>query len=640
MADLFDFNFNQLREGQLKGLRVIFDRIIDRRPYTAIVLPTRYGKSDMMRISAVQLHKHGLICAAFALSPGIGLRDQLGSHEKWVACAERYDLPRKAVHRNIEHCEANPIANNECFLSLTIQLVICRIGEFVELTRGLIAKTGKPPVFFIDECHFTSGTLHPGDHGNKWGDAAARLAEAGALIVLMTATEIREDGQPPIGFEYEKVQINDAAKRTLVTAGSEPDLVKVQKFAGKEYEIRLRPDYKLSFKEAWEEENSPLCKVDRLPFDVFLSEANILLDDDGWTDTRISEMSVRQTHQYLSRICRSPIVISEGARRLVQLLSERRLSDPTITAMVFCDVDRQDENGVDEVNRCAKDIRKAIEKTPGGDKFNVIIATSADDNGGSKAKDAHEKIVKFKAGLGGDILIVKQMGGAGLDCPHIKIVLDLSPIRAAPSWIQRIMRAATPYNGHRTCCLITPDDCLAKSNFDRLITAQGGAAKKFEGELVNEYEIECEDREWLNIVGTDHAPFNDNSGYAGEAEQYDDIRSIVETFPVLQLTMTNAQLAVSSRALVEKLQNRKGHVADIQGDLDTCRMATNNTVHEITMKRLRGVYEPGQYGKTIARVWTEVYRRAGTSGPLESITDLKVLKHVETTAIETLRSEG
>jgi len=619
---------------------VIFDRVRDRLPYTAIVIPTRYGKSDMMRVSAVQLHKHGLICTAFALSPGIDLRDQLGSQGKWEKCVELYNLSRKATHRNIEHCENNPIANNECFLSATIQLVLHHIDGFVDLTRKLIVKTGKPPVFFIDECHFTSDS-------NKWGSAAAQLAEAGALIVLMTATEIREDGRPPVGFQYDKVLINPEAKRTLASQGSEPDMVKIQIFSGKEYEIRLRVDYKLTFKDAWEEKDSPLCKVDRLPFNVYLSDANIIPDeDDGdWADARISTMSARQARQYLGAICRSPIVIAEAARRLVQLLTERRLIDPTITAMVFCDVDRQETNGSAEieVNRWAKDIRKAIEKAPGGERFNVIIATSAsDDESTSKAKDAHDKITKFKAGLG-DILIVKQMGGAGLDCPPITIVLDLSPVRAAPSWIQRIMRAATPYNGHRTCCLITPDDCLAKNNFDRLIAAEGGDAKQFEGELDREFEVPREERERLNIVGTDHAPFNDTMGNTGEAEQYQIVRWIIEELPVVQLTMTNAQIAVASHRLAEKLENNgKDRIADVQRDLDTCGTNTNNKVHDITMKRLGGIYNAEQYRQIIPRVWREVKRRAGVDPnlELECITDLKVRKDVEAAAIEILRSEG
>src|SRR4029453_5582076 len=112
MADLFDFNYERLRRGQREGLRVIFDRVRDRLPYTAIVIPTPYGKRDRMRVSAVQLHKRGLICTAFALSPGIDLRDQLGSQGKWEKCVELYNLSRKATPRNIELCEKNPIANN------------------------------------------------------------------------------------------------------------------------------------------------------------------------------------------------------------------------------------------------------------------------------------------------------------------------------------------------------------------------------------------------------------------------------------------------------------------------------------------------------------------------------------------------
>jgi hypothetical protein len=68
--DLLDSNAKALRSGQRDALKVIFERSTKRDPYTAIVIPTRYGKTDLQRIAGVQLHKHGVVSATFTLKGG------------------------------------------------------------------------------------------------------------------------------------------------------------------------------------------------------------------------------------------------------------------------------------------------------------------------------------------------------------------------------------------------------------------------------------------------------------------------------------------------------------------------------------------------------------------------------------------
>src|SRR5258707_1244612 len=68
--------------------------------------------------------------------------------------------------------------------------------------------------------------------------------------------------------------------------------------------------------------------------------------------------------------------------------------------------------------------------------LDVVIATSA--------ADGKEVIERF-AGGHGDVLIVKQMAGMGLDLPWVKVGLDLSATRTYAALIQRMFRPATPH---------------------------------------------------------------------------------------------------------------------------------------------------------------------------------------------------
>src|SRR5262249_4391078 len=69
------FNRDALRPGQRDALEAIVARYRAEIPYTAIVLPTRYGKSDVMRVAAWALWQDGSMPCALALSPNVVLRD-------------------------------------------------------------------------------------------------------------------------------------------------------------------------------------------------------------------------------------------------------------------------------------------------------------------------------------------------------------------------------------------------------------------------------------------------------------------------------------------------------------------------------------------------------------------------------------
>ena len=56
-------------------------------------------------------------------------------------------------------------------------------------------RPGLPVLVFIDECHSSSDL-------NEWGKVVPALTEAGAHVVLLTATPERADGMRIPGFEF------------------------------------------------------------------------------------------------------------------------------------------------------------------------------------------------------------------------------------------------------------------------------------------------------------------------------------------------------------------------------------------------------------------------------------------------------
>ena len=71
-------HWEQLRKGQREAIEMIKARVgRSGTDTTAIVLPCRYGKSDVIRLVATRLWATGKACAALALSPGEILRGQL-----------------------------------------------------------------------------------------------------------------------------------------------------------------------------------------------------------------------------------------------------------------------------------------------------------------------------------------------------------------------------------------------------------------------------------------------------------------------------------------------------------------------------------------------------------------------------------
>jgi len=170
----------------------------------------------------------------------------------------------------------------------------------------------------------------------------------------------------------------------------------------------------------------------------------------------------------------------------------------------------------------------------------VVIATSSDGD------DATTRIENFADRSVGDVLLVKQMASVGLDVPRLKVMLDLSPVRTAAAFIQRLMRIATVRGRIRHAVYVCPDDVLGRGLFDLLIRDQGGESVTSCTELVASYEKEKKEpdsRPVFTINGTADADFGDSDANRTPKELLPQVDRFLRQFPEVASVLTLSEIA-------------------------------------------------------------------------------------------------
>ena len=481
----FQFNLSKFRRGQRDAFNVTTKRVMqDHEGHTAIVLPTRYGKTDFMLMTGLYLMRQGAVSSVLVMSPNQVLRNQAVEDRKLRASLSRYEpmiermLQDGSARAGIDPWNISDTPRIERLmekfpLSTTTSMVRHNIDLFLHWIDYLKRRHGVPPIVFVDEAHTAS-------NHTAWGETIEQLAKAGAYIVLCTATPYRSDGLPIPGFEVTTTYIDDLIKREWVGEH-------VYQVQGKRVIHKLTAHHVTTFQEAWAE--SVLAGLSREPFDVDLREHGMK----GYSEERLSQLPEREARRALSRAVRSEVVIRDGVRMLVRNLRIRQKDAPETAGIVF--VGNDDERDAElgefdaEANRYANLVKNAIDNeydaAASETRLEAQIATTRVDG-------ATQVIERFAEG-DGDILIVKMMASAGLDIPRLKVALDLSTVRTPGSFVQRAMRVCTRWERSgrapvMKALYIAPDDCIGAELYQRLIRDLGGDRTTVEwepdGELV------------------------------------------------------------------------------------------------------------------------------------------------------------
>ena len=637
----FTIKEEAFRRGQRRAYTTIIDRVRAGERYTAVVLPTRYGKTDVMRVTGLRLWRDRLVSNMLIMAPDRFLRDQTTNQRKMQDSLQRYGIPSYALSvYPVEEGKLKLSWMRNCnLIAITTQkatLYIKELTQWVDHMRDLV---GVPPIVFVDEAH-------TGSDENRWGETMGLLGDAGAFVVLLTATAHRTDGRPIPGFKL------IPEKTGLVTVRRPNGHGQIDIWEGTKTYYRLEAHHVTTFQDAWNvEDPSPLCKISRQPFDITLSDLD---EETGELQSRgkISELSERETRATLTRAVRNVKIIHQACEILVKEINRRR-GDPNgrdTAAIVFVGNDQPED---EETNGHAHEVKNALGVLDRS--LHCKIATSTNEN------DAAATIEAFGEG-DGDILIVKQMASRGLDIPRLKVCLDLSTIRTATAFIQRITRVCTvwehgpsPEEAIGTAVYIAPDDCLSRALFQRFITDEHG-------------EAATDDLEWVgsvDVVGGNEPPpvavpdnvvlpemFEDSQKIQAPGSMlpitdrfYDEVPEMARfrSKPEFANILKRVGITETSDELASPTPVAAGPIQNIQKEFDLEVDSLYKVAREITNKRFLEVaghqYVPknvqdGQlYGRLRMDVWNELKDAVGMSRNLdirdfEDIAQVKRMRHI------------
>lgn len=600
------FDESGLRPGQRNALDVILRRLGEKETHTAIVMATRYGKSDLQRIATFAAVELELACAGISLSPTDFLRKQMNKKAKWEAFSERLRITQPIKRAAIDTCVQNPSVNGEIFIATTIQFFQQNLGYWIDWADSMRHRTGKPVLLFVDECQ-TQSTK------NEWGKAVAEWQrKSGGAVILCTATADRSDGEMIPGFEYEEKDRTDIIEYKT-RPGSTAEKIYVDVWEGQKRRVEVKAHSTTDFAQAWRE--NVLCKVEPRWFDFDLKIILGQERDKGLLSALRNKQEIRRA---LTRGVRHPIAIRGGVDLFIDRLQLMRRIEPRCAGIIFSGNDTETKA---EANKHAKEIAKLLPA------FDVIIATSAEGDGVTEVE-------RFAEGHG-DVLIVKQMASLGLDVSRLKVGLDLSPVRTRAALVQRMMRVATPHDGEKiqllACSWISPKDLLAQAIFQSVVTDGGGEATVADLEFKRTYEKdrkEGPERPDYIVTGVAGAGAVDSDENIASETELSEVRTFFELAPELGAFVTHPEL-------IRRVKERKGSAStqDTGAEAAAIRVDINATARDVINLRRSAIYSQQNWELTAKNVWRQVKQDCGVAQhlELEQINDLKTLKQIHST---------
>jgi len=632
----FQFDKSIMRPGQLAAFMVTVQRVRSGELATSDVLPTRYGKSDTQRLVQMQLHSERTVCGTVQLTPSLYLVRQFCSDAEVLEMAKRYGIcPSLAVKIRQAQPDDEWFANDEYCVAMTMQMATIKNNPaiLVENAQQWADKTGLPVHMSIDECDETV-------FGRSRGNLVERWMKAGFPFSMWTALAVREDGERVPGFDYEEIRSEDGVRVESFPEIQQDGEIKrrVNTISGRRVQIRIKANHETTFGEAWDESPSPLCHLNRLVVDVDLE------DEDGNPIGKLSEQSETLGRSALGKATMNDAAITQGVRYLLQDMKQNRAADERCTSIVFTGNDREEVSNEDNFH--AKLVETKIHELSSEcgfrKKLRVVVATV------KKEDKIADLLDDFVSGRGGDILIVKQAAGRGLTAPHLKTLLDLSSVRKARSYVQRLMRVATPFHSIRTATVITLADKVGSELWKTYIQDQGGETDPdmvqfVDDELIRTKLVDIEDPiedGGVSVAGAALQMFDDSMGLFGSAAQYPLVAKIVEAFPESKSRRTLAEIAkalhdvgldITQSDVLRTASAPVGLGSEIKQLQDGIHAKAKAIVSHDTPYMGTGADESEAYREAMSVLYAAAKRAAGVAATisLRSITNVKTLKAMD-----------
>jgi hypothetical protein len=630
----FCFDKSIMRPGQLAAFTVTVQRIRDGFATTSNVLPTRYGKSDTQRLTQLQLHADRLVAGTLQLTPSLYLVRQFCSDAEVLEMAKRYGIsPILATKIRQAQPDDEWFANGEYCVAMTVQMATQNARIVVQNAQQWADKSGAPIHLSMDECDETV-------LGRSRGHLVEQWLKAGLPLSMWTALAVREDGERVPGFEYDEIGSEDGVRVESFPEIQQGGEIKrrVNTIAGRRVQIRIKANHETTFREAWDESPSPLCHLNRLVVDVDLE------DEEGNPIGKLSEQSESVGRAALGKATMNDAAISQGVRYLLHDMKQNRAADERCTAIVFTGNDRPEVSNEDNFH--AKLVESKIHELSAEcgfrKKLRVVVATV------KKEEKIADLLDDFVAGRGGDVLVVKQAAGRGLTAPHLKTLLDLSSVRKARSYVQRLMRVATPFHSIRTATVITLADKVGGELWKTYIQDQGGESDPdmvqfVDDELIRTKLVDIEDgtdEGGVSVAGAALQMFDDSMGLFGSAAQYPLVAKIVEAIPESKARRTLAEIAkalhdvgldITQSDVLRTASAPVGLGSEIKQLQDGIHAKAKQIVSRDTPYMGAGTDESEAYREAMSVLYAGAKRAAGVASTmaLRSITNVKTLKLID-----------
>ena len=393
-------------------------------------------------------------------------------------------------------------------LSTTIQTVCSKLDRVIEWIDSVNNSTGLPVLVQLDECQNygidESGTAEV--ESQNWFPAIKRLqSETNIILLALSGYPLREDGLclpgfEPLGIDNQKRQrwvkgkvleeLNDKQLRV------ERKLIKYI-----EQSFTMAPRGGADFIVGMERgfSSNALCALHHRPISHKITtkeDGKVVLNNQSLAD--VDETTARRS---LGKYVWDDKVINACVVEFVRLLTEKRRAEASLKGLVFAMMDVADrgEPSRGEPDAHPNKIKASLEMLAPALKVRIVTINTVES--------LSDALLDFNTDEF-DVLILKNGGRVGFDCPRAKVLLDLSTVRTECMVAQTWLRVSTPYHGIPGE-IITPSDIVACKLYAKIVKHNGGdrLSRSLNSEIIKEEEIIIEKIDRFMSVG-EQEPMN------------------------------------------------------------------------------------------------------------------------------------
>lgn len=533
-----EFDKAGFRDAQRKLFLAVGDALRNGEKEIGIHLHIRGGKTMLMRLLAKWAVDNGFVSVAMIVNNRAELRRQCADND-----AFKQDCTRVGVNVGREHpaynmvkktmrdgelidldgfFPADPWQNNEYILSTSIQTLTHHEGQLSSFIDS-VHHRGLPLLVFVDEAQ-EFGT-EDAAVSQGWERVIDLLRAKGVTLISLSGFPHREDGKTIPGFFKSECETKSStrtifAEKLRDISDNEKVVLKEVRDIDTEY-FDLRPigGEMFEFPLSVGFDTASLCSI----YEEHITRKVTLIEDDEIVvnDKALSELSASDAKKSLRQYLFHEDVIADGCEKMEIALNEKRRAVSDIKAMVFTCSDGYGKQGADEHAKMVKDW---IDKNT--DLSSVIVTGNSSDD-----MPASQMLMQFKSD-DSDVIILKNVGRVGFDCPRAKVLLDLSDIRSQGKAVQTWLRVSTPHEGI-SASVIHPNDPRAAEHFKAAIGCHMDRLKRSSSTVIDSFEDTIVLKSRSLLVGEkSDSVMSDNENLTLTSEQRKLVSAHKKSFPM------------------------------------------------------------------------------------------------------------